>query len=99
MSTGYGPQVGKSPEGFPVYIYTDPTTKLRTYVVVLPDSRAFYCDEHGRLVSTPKDASPVIEVLALAGGVLGFLAGSAPGAILGGILGAAVGKALKNRAQ
>src|SRR2546430_1475730 len=88
MSTsqaGYGHQVGTSSEGFPVYLYTDPNSKLRTYVVLLPDGRAFYSDRRGRIVSDIKDASPAVEALALVGGIVGLLIGGAPGAILGGI--------------
>jgi hypothetical protein len=98
---GYGSTpIGQSSEGFPVYLYTDPNSKLRTYVVVLPDGRAFYSDRRGRIVSTPKDASPQVELLALIGGAVGLLVGGgAPGAILGGIIGAALGQAAKKRTE
>jgi hypothetical protein len=99
MNTGYGPPIGKSPEGFPVYLYTDPASKLRTYVVVLPDGRAFYSDMHGQIVCSPVDASQQAEVLAIAGGLLGFLLGGGPGALLGGAIGAVLGQAVKKRAE
>jgi len=90
MHVGYGPQIGSSPEGFPIYPYTDPQTKFTTYVVVLPDGRAFYCDAQGRIVATPNEAS-VRTFLALVGGAGGFLLGGAAGAIAGAIAGAVVG--------
>jgi hypothetical protein len=98
--TGYGTfPIGKSPEGFPVYLYTDPISKLRTYIVVLPDGRAYYCDRQGRIVSTPQDASPAVEALAIVGGVIGAFIGGAGGAVLGGIIGAALGQIAKKQAQ
>ena len=91
VQVGYGPQVGHSPEGFPVYLYTDPSSKLTTYVVVLPDGRAFYSDRNGRIVSKPTEVNPQV-ALALVGGIIGFAVGGGPlGAIVGGIIGAAVG--------
>jgi hypothetical protein len=101
VQAGYGASpIGQSPEGFPVYLYTDPNSKLRTYVVVLPDKRAFYCDRRGRIVSEPKDASPQVEALAVLGGAIGFaLGGGAPGAILGGLIGVALGQAAKKRTE
>jgi hypothetical protein len=100
MNGGYGPQVTQSPEGYPVYLYTNPHSKLTSYVVALPDGRAFYCDQQGRIVSTPTDANPEV-ALALVGGIIGLLIGAGPGgAILGGLIGAALGKqASKKRAQ
>jgi hypothetical protein len=97
---GYGASpIRKSPEGFPVYLYTDPNSKLRTYVVVLPDGRAFYSDIQGRIVSTPQDASPAVEALAIVGGVIGAFVGGPAGAVLGGIVGAALGQIAKNQAK
>ncbi len=97
---GYGPQVGHSPQGFPLYLYTDPNSKLTTYVVVLPDGRAFYSDRNGRIVSKPTEANPQV-ALALVGGIIGLAVGGGPlGAILGGIIGAAVGnEASKKRGK
>jgi len=48
---GYCVGVGSSPQGFPIYLYTDPQSGLTCYVIVLPDSRAFYCDKHGKIVA------------------------------------------------
>jgi hypothetical protein len=98
---GYGPVVGHSPEGYPIYLYTDPRSKLTQYVVVLPDHRAFYCDTKGRIVSKPTEANPQI-ALGVIGGLIGLLVGGGNplGAILGGIVGAALGnEASKKRAK
>jgi hypothetical protein len=99
-NTVYGPQIAQSPEGFPVCLYTDPQSKLNRYVVVLPDGRAFYSDQHGRIVSTPAESNPEV-ALALVGGIIGLLTGFGPGgALLGGLVGAILGKqAAKQRAQ
>ena len=99
-NTAYGPQVTQSPEGFPVCLYTDPHSKLNRYVVILPDGRAFYSDEHGRIVSTPAESNPEV-ALAVVGGIIGLLTGLGPGAaLLGGLAGALLGKqAAKKRAQ
>jgi len=96
---GYGPPVGQSAEGFPIYLYTDPNSRLTSYVVVLPDRRAFYSDQYGRIISKPTDTNPQV-ALALLGGIVGLAMGLGPvGAIVGGILGAAVGnEAAKKRA-
>jgi hypothetical protein len=99
FGSGYGSPIGKSSEGFPVYLYTDPNSNLRTYVVVLPDGRAFYSDRQGKIVSTPQDASPAVEALALLGGILGLALGGPGGAILGGVAGAALGELAKKRAK
>lgn len=93
---GYGPLVGHSPEGFPVYLYTDPRSKLTQFVVVLPDHRAFYCDGNGRIVSRPAEANPQVAG-AVVGGLIGFAVGGPLGAIVGGILGAAVGNEASKR--
>lgn len=93
---GYGPQVGTSREGYPVYLYTDTRTNLTNYVVVLPDGRAFYSDAHGKIVATPVEANKQVG-LAVIGGLIGLAVGSGPGAILGALLGAAAGNILKKR--
>jgi outer membrane lipoprotein SlyB len=87
--------IGKSSEGFPVYLYTDPQSKLRTYVVVLPDGRTFYSDRQGKIVSTPQDASPAVEALAILGGVIGAALGGPGGALLGGAIGVVLGQIAK----
>jgi hypothetical protein len=93
---GYGPQVGTSREGYPVYLYTDTRTNLTNYVVVLPDGRAFYSDAHGNIVATPVEANKQVG-LAVIGGLIGLAVGSGPGAILGALLGAAAGNILNKR--
>ncbi len=30
---GYGPRVGQSPEGYPIFLYTDPRSRVMSYVV------------------------------------------------------------------
>jgi hypothetical protein len=87
---GYGPQVGISPQGFPVYLYTDPNSKLRTYIVVLPDGRAFYSNSAGKIVDTPVESDRPT-AFALLGGLLGFAFGGPGGAIFGSVVGAIVG--------
>jgi hypothetical protein len=93
---GYGPQVGTSREGYPIYLYTDPRTNLRNYVVVLPDGRAFYSDAHGKIGAAPAEANKQV-VLAFLGGIVGLAFGAGPGAILGALLGATVGNLLNKK--
>lgn len=95
---GYGPQVGHSPEGYPIYLYTDPRSGLTTYVVVLPDGRAFYSDVHGGFHVNPTESNaPVAGAIVL--GTAGFLLGGPAGAIIGAIFGAIAGnEASKKRA-
>jgi hypothetical protein len=88
---GYGPQVAISHEGYPVYLYTDPHSQMTTYVVVLPDGRAFYSDAHGRIVATPVESDKQVAGAALAG-----LAGLALFGPVGGIVGAIVGAIVGN---
>jgi hypothetical protein len=93
---GYGPQIGTSREGYPVYLYTDTRTNLTNYVVVLPDGRAFYSDARGNIVAKPVEANKQV-ALALVGGLVGLAVASGPGAILGALLGAAAGNILNKR--
>ena len=83
---GYGPLVGHSQQGFPIYLYTDPQSKLRYFVTVLPDQRAFYCDQRGNIVATPVEANKGV-ALALLGGTTGFLLGGPVGALIGALAG------------
>lgn len=84
--TGYGPQVGVTPEGHPIYLYTDPNSKLSSYVVVLPNGKAFYADSTGKISARPVDANKQIG-LALIGGLIGFALGGPGGAIAGAAVG------------
>jgi hypothetical protein len=52
FSGGYSSSVGRSREGYPIYLYTDPHTKRASYVVVLPNGRAFYSDSEGQIITT-----------------------------------------------
>lgn len=70
----YGPQIGISREGHPVYLYTDPATQLTHYVVVLPDGRAFFSDQQGRILATPADTTPEVAG-AILGGLIGLVFG------------------------
>jgi hypothetical protein len=88
--TGYGPQVGTSPQGYPIYLYTDEQAKVCYHVVVLPDGRAFPSDDFGNIVAAPVEANKQVG-LALAGVAVGFLAGGPAGAIIGAIVGAVAG--------
>lgn len=86
---GYGRQVGSSREGYPVHIYTDPRTGITRFVVVLPDGRAFYSDQYGRI--SPPGANDKAVGGALVGGLLAGLAFGPAGAIIGAIAGALIG--------
>jgi hypothetical protein len=83
---GYGQMVGQSPEGYPIYLYTDPQTRLTSYVVLLPDGRAYYSDQHGRIVSKPVQVGQQV-ALTMVGGAAGFLIGGPPGAVIGALAG------------
>jgi hypothetical protein len=94
--SGYGPLVGHSPQGFPIYLYTDPQSKLTCYVVVLPDNRAYYCDPQGRIVSKPVNANQDV-ALAVLGGLLGAALGGPGGAALGALGGLFLSELAKKR--
>lgn len=91
LQIGYGPKVGDSSEGFPVYLYTDPRSKRTSYVVVHHDGRAFYSDQKGSISATPIAPNNAMAGLALIGGLLGLLLGGPGGAIVGAAAGAALG--------
>lgn len=93
---GYGPQTGCSSEGHPVYLYTDPHSKLTTYVVILPDGRAFYSDPRGRIVANSAEANDQVAG-ALVGGAAGLWVGGPAGAIIGAIVGAIAGNELSKK--
>ncbi len=88
---GNGLLVGKSHEGNPVYLCNDPHSKKLTYIVHLPDGRAFYSDKEGKIVATPVDTDKQV-----AGAALGAIAGLAIGGPAGGIVGAIVGAIVGN---
>jgi hypothetical protein len=96
--SGYGPQVGRSQEGYPVYLYTDPQTRLRRYVVILPDGRALYSDAQGRIGPRQSEAQKQT-ALALLGGLIGLGAGGPVGALIGAIAGAIVGSEISKKKQ
>jgi len=95
---GYGPQVGQSPEGYPIFLYTDPRSKVMSYVVVRPDCRTFYSDARGRNIGTPHSDVDAEVAAAIVGGTFGAFAGGPVGAMVGAIAGAIAGKVLKKQA-
>lgn len=96
-ANGYGPKIGQTPEGHPIYPYTDPSSKIVSYVVVLPDGRAFYSDAYGN-IAPPRGEGDAEVAGAIVTGTLGALAGGPVGAIVGAIAGAIAGKLLKKQA-
>jgi hypothetical protein len=98
QNNAYGPLVGRSPEGFPIHLYTDPRTKFRSYVVVLPDGRLFYSDEQGHVTAPPSGRIDTEVTGAIVTGTLGALAGGPVGGIIGAIAGAFLAGKLKKQA-
>jgi hypothetical protein len=98
LEMGYGPQVAKSREGYPVYLYTNPSSRTTTYVVVLPDGRALYSDAHGRIVANPVESDKQVAGAAV-GGIAGLAAFGPVGGIVGAILGAIVGNELSKKGR
>jgi hypothetical protein len=92
---GYGPKVGQSREGYPIFLYTDPQTKLVSYVVVLPNGRVFSSDAEGNILTTYGNQANVEAVTAIVLGTGGFLLGGPIGGIVGALAGAIVGSQLK----
>jgi len=97
-SVGYGPQVGTSHQGHPIYVYTDPRTGIISHVVILPDGRAFYSDAKGRIESAPAEPNKPVG-LAVLGGLVGLAAGGGVGAIIGALFGAIAGNIAANTAK
>lgn len=95
---GYGPQVGTSHQGHPIYVYTDPRTGIASHVVILPDGRAFYSDAKGTIVSAPAEPNRPVG-LAVLGGLVGLAAGGGVGAIIGALFGAIAGNIAANSAK
>jgi hypothetical protein len=97
--SAFGPIVGHSAEGFPVYLYTDPRSKLTSYVVMFPDGRSFYSNEGGQILGPPSSGGIDSEVTgAIVTGTLGALAGGPVGGIIGAIAGAFLAGKLKKQA-
>ena len=88
--------VGHSPQGFPIYLYTDPQSRLTCFVVVLPDGRGFYCDRQGSIVAKPVNANQDV-ALALIGGTTGFFLGGPLGAAIGALGGLFLSELSKKR--
>jgi len=84
---GYGPSIGQSREGYPIYLYTDPQTRTVSYVVVLPDGRAYYSDFNGRIGAVSKEGNAEVAG-ALVLGTSALLLGGPVAGILGAIAGA-----------
>ncbi len=94
---GYGPRVGQSPEGHPIYLYTDPHSKLLSYVVVLPHGRAFYSDARGKIRGPAQSVVDAQISGAILTGTLGALVGGPVGAMVGAVAGALAAKLLKRQ--
>ncbi len=94
----YGPIIGQSPEGFPVYLYTDPRSNRTSYVVVFPDGRAFYSNQTSRIVGPPSGTADAEVTGAIVTGTLGALAAGPLGGIIGAIAGAILAGKLKKQA-
>jgi hypothetical protein len=92
------PKVGQSREGYPIFLYTDPQTKLVSYVVVLPDGRVFSSDSDGRILTTYGNQANVEAATAIVLGTGGLLLGGPIGGIVGALAGAIVGSQLKKSA-
>jgi hypothetical protein len=97
VQNGYGPMIGQTPEGYPIYSYTDPRSNVVSFVVVLPDGRAFYSDAYGN-IAAPGGQLEAEVAGAIVTGTLGGLAGGPVGAMVGAVAGAIMGKFLKKQA-
>ena len=95
---GYGPRVGESREGYPIFLYTDPHTKLVSYVVVLPGERVFPSDSEGRILTSYGTPASVSAATAIILGTGGLFLGGPIGGIVGALAGAIVGSQLKKHA-
>ncbi len=82
--------VGKSRDGYPVYLYRDPYKNALRYVVVLADGRAFYSDSEGNIAS-PFSHSDDRFAGAVVAGALGALLGGPLWGVIGAIGGAIAG--------
>jgi hypothetical protein len=82
----YSPEpIGKSREGYPVYLYQEPILAEPRFVVQLPNGRAVFSDREGRINPIPDKDNIVTG--AILGGVLGTLVAGP----VGGVSGAAAG--------
>ena len=96
--SGYGAKVGQSREGYPIFLYTDPHTKLVSYVVELPDGRVFPADAEGHIHATYGEQANVEAATAILLGTGGLLLGGPIGGIVGALAGAVVGNQIKKHA-
>lgn len=94
---GYGSMVGRSKEGHPIYVYTDPHSKSVHYVVVLPDGKAYISDSDGH-IGAGSEGGDVELFGAMVAGAGGLLLGGPLGGIIGAIVGAIAGNQIKRRA-
>ena len=84
----YSPEpIGKSAEGYPVYLYQERILAEPRYVVQLPNSKAVFSDPKGRINPIP-NGDNIVTAAILAGfggivlaGTVGGLAGAALGAV------------------
>jgi hypothetical protein len=93
---GYGPPIGQSREGYPIYLYTDPQTRTVSYVVVLPDGRAYYSDFSGRIGAVSREGNAEVAG-ALVLGTSALLLGGPVAGILGAIAGAIAANQLSRK--
>ena len=94
---GYGPPIGQSREGYPIYLYTDPQTRAVSYVVVLPDGRAYYSDFNGRIGAVPKEGTAEVAGALVFGTSALLLFGGPVAGILGAIAGAIAANQLSRK--
>lgn len=97
QNSAYGPLVGRSSEGLPIYLYTDPRSRLRSYVVVSPDGRPFYSNEQGQILGSISGRADAEVTGAIVTGTIGALAGGPVGGIIGAIAGAILAGKLKRQ--
>ncbi len=87
--SGFSQRVGISSQGLPIYVYFERATNTYHYVVVFPDGKVVYSNEHGQPLASTNE-KPILPG-AVFGGAIGFLAGGPVAALIGAALGAFFG--------
>jgi len=77
----------KAQRDYPIFLYTDPRSKVMSYVVVPTNGRTFYADARGRNIGTPQSDVDAEVAAAIVGGMFGAFAGGPVGAVVGAIAG------------